>query len=312
MGGPHWRFSKWLSKRTALALHHAQTVWLFICNDINSMIIPTMSFVTTSALVEPLSGSPPPSGSKFAISFVAATLWSCTNLLLFCLHNQRQPAAIEEDRYNKPWRPLPSKRVAPDQIVTFFIFGYPMVMAFSAQFGGLTESIFLGLLTVSYNELGGGNTTLFRNLLNAGGVVLYYNGAFKVFTTTSGQRLDIQDGTLLVWLGIIGFIIFTTIHVQDLRDQEGDAKRGRRTIPLVYGDLACRISVTIAIAFWSLMVPMFWRATLAGYVIPLGQGAWLMHRALLIRTADGDDKTFKFWSLWMMSLLLTPITKKLI
>ena len=241
---------------------------------------------------------------------MAATLWTSNNLFLFCLHNQRQPAAIEEDRLNKPWRPLPSKRVSRDRINLILLIGYLTSLAFSAQVGGLAESVILALLTYIYNECGGGNSSLLRNLLNAGGVVLYYSGALKVFVTRSGQNTDVQDETLCIWLGIIGAIIFTTIHLQDLRDQEGDAKRGRRTMPLVYGDLACRTSLIIALAFWSFMVPFFWQVTIAGYIVPLIFGVYLMQRITLIRTADGDNRTFKLWSLWVVLLLLTPVAKE--
>ena len=38
------------------------------------------------------------------------------------------------------------------------------------------------------------------------------------------------------WLAIIGGVIFTTMHVRDMPDIHGDAKRGSLTILLVYGD----------------------------------------------------------------------------
>lgn len=61
------------------------------------------------------------------------------------------------------------------------------------------------------------------------------------------------------WHWMIGVIVFTTLQVQDLCDQEGDRDRGRRTIPVIFGDNVARWTVAIPIAFWSYVAPSFWR-----------------------------------------------------
>lgn len=56
---------------------------------------------------------------------------------------------------------------------------------------------------------------------------------------------------------MIGAIIFTTLQTQDMADVHGDAKRGRKTFPLVYGDRAARWSITIPVTVWSLICLLF-------------------------------------------------------
>lgn len=41
------------------------------------------------------------------------------------------------------------------------------------------------------------------------------------------------------------------MHSQDMKDQDGDRSRGRRTAPIVLGDVVARS--TIAISFWSVV-----------------------------------------------------------
>jgi hypothetical protein len=50
-------------------------------------------------------------------------------------------------------------------------------------------------------------------------------------------------------------IIFTTIHAQDFRDDEGDKLLGRKTFTLAYPEFA-RITMPFTLIFWSLVLLM--------------------------------------------------------
>jgi hypothetical protein len=56
-------------------------------------------------------------------------------------------------------------------------------------------------------------------------------------------------------MAIIGSaaIIFTTIHAQDFRDDEGDKLLGRKTFTLAYPEFA-RITMPSTLIFWSLVL----------------------------------------------------------
>ena len=289
-------------------LSYTKTLWLFICNDVNSMIIPTLTFAIVAAKAEPIFGFSGPVDLAFGHRFIEATLWSALNLLIFSLHNQMQPSAIEEDRVNKPWRPLPSKRITRHEARRLLLVSYPLLCALSLYCGGWQQSCLLAFLNLCYNEWNGGDFhCLLRNLLNAAGVACYYAGAAEIMTGSWWTAPSGFRANLLEWLSVVAAIIATTIHLQDLRDQLGDKARGRRTIPLVYGEITCRVSVAAAIALWSLLVPRVCNSKMAGQLMPVVLGGCLIMRIFLMREAKEDDRSFKLWGVWLMAVLLTPL-----
>ena len=110
----------------------------------------------------------------------------------------------------------------------------------------------------------------------------------------------------LMWLILLSGVISTTIQFQDLYDQEGDAIRGRRTIPLIAGDRVARLTVTIPIAIWSWVCPAFWGLGLQGFILPIVLGIIIAFRLYLYRSVDEDKKSFMIWNAWLMSLYFLP------
>ncbi len=83
-----------------------------------------------------------------------------------------------------------------------------------------------------YNDLDAANEHyLIRNLINAVAHAAYSSGSARV--ASGAENLNARGW---IWLGIVGCVIFSTLQVQDLKDQEGDRARGRSTVPLVWGD----------------------------------------------------------------------------
>ena len=78
-------------------------------------------------------------------------------------------------------------------------------------------------------------------------------------------------------------MIGTTVHIQDLKDQEGDRARNRRTAPLVLGDGPAQWTIAIPTAIWSVACPIFWQLDFLGYALPVGVGIIIVIRVLLVR-----------------------------
>jgi hypothetical protein len=78
-----------------------------------------------------------------------------------------------------------------------------------------------------YNDLEGREHPFTRNLINALAVVWFAFGATTV--AYAGQPLLLTPQAMQ-WECIIVAIVFTTLQVQDLHDQEGDRVRGRCTV----------------------------------------------------------------------------------
>ena len=130
------------------------------------------------------------------------------------------------------------------------------------------------VLTWMYNDLGGADENyLVRNIINACGFVCYSSGATLVAAGPSG-RYALTNKTYH-WLFYIGCMVFSTLQMQDMADMEGDAARGRRTLPLVHGEMTARFSIAIPLLFWSVFCPAFWEVDIYGYCGPLLVGAVL-------------------------------------
>jgi len=57
------------------------------------------------------------------------------------MDNQRQAESIEEDKFNKPWRPLPSGRMSAGQATKLMLVFYAIALAISAYMGGLSQCL---------------------------------------------------------------------------------------------------------------------------------------------------------------------------
>lgn len=79
--------------------------------------------------------------------------WVWINLLPFAIDNQRQPAAILEDKHNKPWRTMPSGRMTRAQAKRLMVCLYPTAACVSLQIGGIRQCVASMALVFVYNDL---------------------------------------------------------------------------------------------------------------------------------------------------------------
>ena len=112
------------------------------------------------------------------------------------------------------------------------------------------------------------------------------------------------------WFSVIGAVVFSTVQMQDLQDQEGDRARGRKTVPIVFGDTVGRWSVAVAVGGWSLAAPAIWKAGLGGWIGPIGVGGIVVGRVLRLKDEKDDRTTFKIWNLWMVCLYILPLISR--
>lgn len=289
---------------------HLYSVWLFTFSDLKTIVVPSTVFALLHTFALEGSGHGSSQRSEPAWAIVARAplvlFWAWCNLLPFAIDNQRQPDAILEDRHNKSWRTMPSKRLTPDQARRLMLAAYPFAVSISFLFGGLAQCLTLVVLGVWYNDLGGADRScIVRNLINAGGFMCFNSGALEVMTGIPVTR----NLTLTIWLVIIGAIVFTTVHTQDMYDQVGDSKKGRRSVPLVIGDVPARRSIAIPMAFWSFLCPAFWNVGVIAGALPCVLGLFIGTHSLLKRGVERDKMTFRLWNLWLTVLYTLPLIK---
>lgn len=105
-------------------------------------------------------------------------VWIWIHLLHFNLSNQTMD--VDEDRLNKPKRPVAAGRISLSNAVTLRWLSVPLCWMLSAAYSPavLTASISLTFFVVLYNELGAsGGHFIVRNLLNAIGLACFEVGA---------------------------------------------------------------------------------------------------------------------------------------
>ncbi|KAL8639146.1 MAG: hypothetical protein Q9228_003780 [Teloschistes exilis] len=277
--------------------YHIYTAWLFTVSDLKSVIVPETILGITSALSGGiLTHNSSPDARQVLSRLPKVILWNWLNLFLFDLCNQSHPASVVEDSVNKPWRAIPSGRISAKQTRTLLLLVIPCVYLATLKLGGTWESVTLMIGTWMYNDLGGADDGIVvRNLLNGFGYICYSSGSMKVAAGYGLHGLNNQSTT---WLAMIGGIIFTTLQMQDMADIHGDAKRGRKTVPLVYGDVAARYSIAIPVIAWSVVCPAFWGLGLVGYLPPLLAAGVFLGRLLLLRNdLDGEEPRGQNWGL---------------
>jgi 4-hydroxybenzoate polyprenyltransferase len=235
-------------------------------------------------------------------------VWLWFNLLNEVISNQRLPDSIIEDSINKPWRPLPSQRLTPKAATCLLLYLIPAIYAVGLVLGGSEASIALMVFSHMYNELDGANENwIVRNVLNACGLSCFSVGA-AVVATGFGQHAVLDRA--YTWIALLAIVIATTVQMQDLPDMQGDKIRNRKSVPLVYGHWVTRWSVAVLVAFWSVACCFYWQLELAWY-LPCGVvGLCIGLRALLVRTVDADEMTWRLWCVWMMSLYSLPVMKR--
>ncbi|KAM0796883.1 UbiA prenyltransferase family-domain-containing protein [Usnea florida] len=290
------------------ALFHLYTIWLFTCNDLKVIVYPeTLVGIFNAMTGGLLTTNTTPDVSTILLRTPQVLLWNWINLLTFNIANQRLASSILEDSVNKPWRPLPSNRLSSDEARRLLLRLIPCGLLLSLFLGGLKESVTMLILTWMYNDLGGADENfIVRNLINAIGFICHGSGATLIAAGFRDHEITSQAH---IWLTLIGGVIFTTLQVQDLPDMEGDAARGRRTLPLIYGEVVGRYSVAIAVLGWSFICPTFWKLGFLAYILPVMLGSLVAVRVLAMRNVPADQKTYRIWCVWLTVLYVLPLCK---
>lgn len=285
------------------------TLWLFTASDLMTFVFPQTAFGIFSALAGPLlTTNPSPTFSAVLWRIPHVASWTWINTLVFDLANQRLPGSVLEDRLNKPWRPLPAGRISQDQARHLLFFAIPTsIVIIYWGIGATEETVLLFCLTWMYNDLGGSDDSfLVRNLLIAVAYTLYGSGALRVACDHPSWTMNTNA---VIWLIFIGCIIFTTMHIQDLKDMEGDRAKDRKTAPLVLGGTCTRYILAFAVLFWSFASSLYWRLDHRLFAALLVCGILLAARMVLLDGTVADRTTWKLWSYWLATLYALPLVK---
>lgn len=294
------------------ALYHGRTLWLFSFSDLETIILTSTIFGVANALAAPLYGISLSPTQMISVTWrlLWVFLWVWANYLPFAINNQRGAQSVAEDAINKPWRPLPQGRMSQEEAKRLMLSLYLATPCVSvAVHGGLRQNITLILLGTWYNNLGGADGHPFiRNAINALGYVCFTSGAMEAALAAPLSFLHAGNVSRLSrWFFMLAGVELTTVHTQDMYDKEGDAARGRQTLPLVIGDGAARWTIAFWMLLWGALCPAFWHVPFAYFGLGLGLAVLIGTRTLLYRTVSSDKATFVFGNVWISLLYINPL-----
>ena len=305
-----------LNDFTQRLLFNTHTLWLFTQSNLKDTYFPSMTFALTTAFFSDVFGytstaTPIPTETILSrLPLSLAHLYFA--LLIFCLHNQHRTSSVTEDAVNKPWRPLPAKRITVRQTNVLLALAYPAWYLIAWHIGGLRPTAVLNVLTVYYNELGGSDLGGFaRNILNASGYSCFFAGALQALL---GPDADVYCGSAnmkgLEWFAVMVGLIFSTIHIQDFRDREGDSLRDRQTVQTAVGDATARAIVVVMSVFWSVFIPtrlgFGWGTVGVCMAFAAVMNVLLLRSLGKRRTVAREILAYKAWCAWFVSVMLCP------
>ncbi|KAI0768628.1 UbiA prenyltransferase family-domain-containing protein [Trametes elegans] len=255
------------------------TLWLFTFSDLKTILIPTFVFGTAAAT---------PSSTTHML---LRAVWIWLHLLQFCISNQC--LSPDEDGTNKPWRPIPARRISTAAARRLRWAMLAVCLAVSAQYGVGLASAVLMLATLAHNELGMDARWLPRNVCNAVGYAAFNAGA--TYVRRSGAEHCGPRAMAVPAQVLNALVILTTVQAQDFQDAEGDRAVGRKTLPII-APAASRWAMMFLLPAWSAFLSLYWRTSTVHGAVLLAFGITVASRFVFRRSAPADRLSYRIYN----------------
>jgi 4-hydroxybenzoate polyprenyltransferase len=228
---------------------------------------------------------------------------------VFDASNQTRDA--EEDRVNKPHRPVPVGLITPAGALRRFWVVMPLYSLVGWRLVGWRLGVLEWVLLFQA-------ATVFINLLCPPRSYLWCKTPCMIVSTiaqlaAAWQSVSPIDTTALLWILIIPFVFALALPFEDVRDMPGDRAIGRRTPALILGEWPVRIWFATLLAgipvilHFSLFAPTAapaWRIGLCDTL--LAAACWTpAARGLLLRNTPADRLTYQLLILAYVTTMMT-------
>ncbi|KAF9561006.1 hypothetical protein CPC08DRAFT_635907 [Agrocybe pediades] len=276
-------------EKTFALTYHIETVYLFTRSDFKTIFFPVIIFAVAAS-------------STFEIhALIRTAVWTWIHLLQANVSNQTFSG--QEDKLNKPWRPLPSGRITVQQARAFRFVLAAFCFSLSYMQGPAVAAASFGLTVVEilHDDFSLSRHPILKNLCNVGGYLTFEIGA--TLSMASSQKIDATTSTALLTSALV---IFTTISAQDFADTDGDKLSHRRTLPLI-APIASRWYISIAVTFWSLILAETWGLGPFFGGSFLAFGTYVGSRYFRLRDATNDQFSYVFYNIWLLIIHLLPL-----
>ena len=205
------------------ALWELRLSYRFIWRDIPAAVLAGVAFTLVAARHH----------SSSACDCVSAVLWALIYFFhyIYSFNLSNQYTGVEEDKINKPDRPIPSGLVTVEGARFRWYIVTVLYLVVGVAIGNVWSSLLWILGYLAHNHCGLSEHWFTRNsvFLPVGTVVM----GWAAWTIVTGSIWMDQESVL--FLGMVSFYVGTLANLQDFRDVEGDMKVRRKTMPVQFG-----------------------------------------------------------------------------
>jgi len=291
---------KWRRSGVDALMYEVYLWWRFCHYDIAATVLPCLVF-TTAAWRTAYSGL---GFSGLGVALVRSCI--CFALFVYGFTLSNQLIGIEEDRANKPDRPLVAGICSPAGARVRWVV-VTLIALVVGWWWNIGEWAACWLVLCVYNNFGGGGKHWFSKSLLVGlAMLVEMSAAWQLVTPLTGKAWT--------WIIFLSVAIFLLCPLADLRDMVGDQCIGRRTVPLVYGENVTRVWLSIGFSIlpvaivFVLLLPggVTWYTVLCTIFQTAINGvmAW---RVLFLRSVQADRYTYFFFFYWYTATLVWAI-----
>jgi 4-hydroxybenzoate polyprenyltransferase len=274
--------------------------WRFVRRDMLVSVVPGILFSIAALINYPVA-----SGLDLLGILLKGVVYFWLCITTFCISSQL--VGIDEDRLNKPDRPLVTGFVTPDGARWRWVVASIVLTLFAIWTRTIGWAMIWQVGCWLYDYAGGSKHWYAKTFLGGMGVTSEIGAAWQLVERTIPPLV-------WCWVGVIGLYLITLMAVQDFRDVAGDRAQGRRTMPIVFDEVWCRYGVAVGYLLFPLVVHFCLMRpvglTLMVWVWDLGLAlmAWVIGlRTVLLRTPAADHRTYVGFTVLLCAYLLCAV-----
>lgn len=272
----------------------------FVWRDLSATVIPNLILAIAAIKA---------SGNFSAAAILSALgrtlIYFWFYIYAFCLANQL--AGVDEDRSNKPDRPIPAGLVSYDGAQLRFAIVMVIFPSLGWCFGILKWTVLWQICILLHNFYGFSKHWFSKNMIIMPlGLVALMAPAWELVMPL--------NAVVCRWIIVLSVMLALTIHLQDLRDVKGDRLIHRKTLPLDWGEGNARIAIfvmlflRVAVVHFLLMAPAGW--SFAVVACDLALASIDIITAIRIVTSSStraDHKTYMLYTYWHCLMMASAI-----
>jgi 4-hydroxybenzoate polyprenyltransferase len=279
-------------------LYEINLIWQFIGRDFSSALVPSLLFSIAAwkSAELPL--------SDLLLVLGRSGLYFLLFILSFCIANQI--VGIEEDKINKPDRPLVAGAISVHDAFIRLVYSIVAYSLVGWWFGVLEWALLWQVFIVLNNFSRLDKYWFTKNLIVGIAALAQVAAAWQLVTPITPVAWN--------WILMMGGVWSTLVAVQDFRDIEGDRAIGRNTFPMVFGETASRITISLGfvvlpfVTHLVLMVPAGNTLNVWLCDVALALFSWMIAaRVMLCRNPQADHHTYILFTYWFCLVLGSAI-----